>query len=709
MYLKELEISGFKSFAKKTNFSFSSPVTAIVGPNGSGKSNVAEALRWVLGEQSMKSLRGKRGEDLIWNGSGKVPRSGRASVTITFDNLGKQFNLDFPEVYVTREVHRDGVNDYKINDSQVRLKDVYELLSQVSLGASSHHIISQGEADRLLLASLKDRKEMIEDALGLKIYQYKKTESERKLEKTEENIKEAELIRRELAPHLKFLERQVKQYEKAEEMRMELRSLYREYFELESAELKKLHFGLEGKHGALNKDLEKINAEINQAEKSRSQTSGVGSAASVREIETTLSRLREEKTSLARELGKLEGMLGEANRLGESFLIKDESGVDRCRFCGQRLGVDKEAHQSEMEREKKLRELSEQKEILEKKIESFDQEISTLEKKVLEERRGIEEAGEKSRVAERILYELRAKKNEIVAQLNRLNLEKESFVVREIDFKRESAEAIAFVGEIKHLGSGGTSGVDLGREELRRRIERLKIKLEEVPGGGREIVREYEETRVRDEHLAREVEDLEESKKSLEELMKDLEKTLEERFHEGIENINREFKKFFGVLFGGGEALLKVVKIEKRRREIDELVGEFSEKTGLPASISAEAEIEAGVEISVNLPRKKIKSLEMLSGGERALTSIALLFAMTGVNPPPFLVLDETDAALDEANSKKYGEMIELLAQKSQLILITHNRETMAHAEVLYGVTMGFDGASQLLSVKFDQAENYAK
>ena len=113
--------------------------------------------------------------------------------------------------------------------------------------------------------------------------------------------------------------------------------------------------------------------------------------------------------------------------------------------------------------------------------------------------------------------------------------------------------------------------------------------------------------------------------------------------------------------------------------------------------------------MAVKLPNKRVKGLEMLSGGERALTSIALIFAMSQVNPPPFIILDETDAALDEANSRRYGDMIEELAKKSQLILITHNRETMSRASILYGVTMGSDGISKLLSVKFDEAVAVAK
>ena len=129
----------------------------------------------------------------------------------------------------------------------------------------------------------------------------------------------------------------------------------------------------------------------------------------------------------------------------------------------------------------------------------------------------------------------------------------------------------------------------------------------------------------------------------------------------------------------------------------------------MPQTEDEENVPEEGVEISISLPHKKVKELQALSGGERSLTSIALLFAMSQVNPPPFLVLDETDAALDESNSRKFGDMLEKLSKRSQLIVVTHNRETMSRAGVLYGVTVGADGASKLLSVKFDEAQAIAK
>ena len=168
----------------------------------------------------------------------------------------------------------------------------------------------------------------------------------------------------------------------------------------------------------------------------------------------------------------------------------------------------------------------------------------------------------------------------------------------------------------------------------------------------------------------------------------------------GVQKINTEFNELFGLMFGGGTAKLSIV-VEAKRSRSDMDVEIFGK--------SEESKMEEGLDIHVSLPRKKIRGLEMLSGGERALTSIALLFAMSQVNPPPFLVLDETDAALDEANSKRYGDMIERLARHSQLIVVTHNRETMSRAGVLYGVTMGGDGMSQLLSVDFTEAVKVAK
>jgi len=242
------------------------------------------------------------------------------------------------------------------------------------------------------------------------------------------------------------------------------------------------------------------------------------------------------------------------------------------------------------------------------------------------------------------------------------------------------------------------------QEKRRKEIERLKIKIEESGlGSGEQILKEFAQTKERDEFLARELRDLETSAEKLKDIIAELEETIDEKFADGLKHINAALRGFFAKLFGGGEARLFVEQPRRRPSRSDLDGGEEEART------EEEEELYAGLSIDVSLPRKKIRGLEVLSGGERALTSIALIFSMTQVNPPPFLILDETDAALDEANSKRYADMIKELGKKSQLIVITHNRATMAAAGELYGVTMGQDGVSKLLSVKLEEAERVAK
>jgi chromosome segregation protein len=315
MYLKSLEIAGFKSFAKKAHLTFSTPITGIVGPNGSGKSNIAESFRFVLGEQSIKSLRGKKGEDMIWNGGGdaiSVARANRASVKLTFDNSRKIFpTIDFEDVTIERVVNRDGANEYLLNNSQVRLKDIVELLAGAHIGATGHHIISQGEADRILSASIRERREMIEDALGLKIYQWKKNESLKKLEKTEENMKQVESLRREIAPHLKFLKKQVEKVEKAEEMRKELSFLYQQYFACEQNYLNQEKSRIESELNLPKKEMEQMDTDLALAKNilNNSQSKDHKSD-ELLGLETELKVVRDNKDNIVRDLGRVDGEIG---------------------------------------------------------------------------------------------------------------------------------------------------------------------------------------------------------------------------------------------------------------------------------------------------------------------------------------------------------------------------------------------------------------
>src|SRR3989344_1529656 len=319
MRLKKLELSGFKSFAKPTTFLFDRPITAIVGPNGSGKSNCAEAFRWVLGERSIKSLRGGRGEDLIWNGlaSAGGGRQNRAAVRLHLDNRDRRFNLDFDEVTIGREVYRDGNNVYLINGSPVRWRDVLELLASVALGASAHFIVSQGDADRILSASASERREMVADALGLRLYQWKIEESEKKLAKTEENLTQVASLRRELAPHLRFLRQQMEKVEQAASWRRELKQLYLEYLRREDdylnrevLELKKLITGPARELTELEKKLAKL---------APAGPAGGGAREKLAHRADERRALAARRGELVRALGRVEGRLEAARaRVGEA-------------------------------------------------------------------------------------------------------------------------------------------------------------------------------------------------------------------------------------------------------------------------------------------------------------------------------------------------------------------------------------------------------
>ncbi|MCX6716146.1 MAG: AAA family ATPase [Candidatus Taylorbacteria bacterium] len=766
MYLKSLELAGFKSFSKRATLNFTSPITGIVGPNGSGKSNIAEAFQFVLGEQSIKSLRGKRGEDLIWNGGGDAGvgsgRANRANIKLTFDNSRRIFStIDFDEVTVERVVNRDNSNEYLLNGTQVRLKDIIELLAGAHVGATGHHIISQGEADRILTASIRERREMIEDALGLKIYQWKKLESTRKLERTEENMKQVESLRREIAPHIKFLKKQVEKIEKSREMRAELVSLYKEYFSIEDnylkTEKKRLGDELAGPKrelGELEHELEKAK-NVLTASKGRDEKSH-----DVINIEGRLTAIRTEKDEITRELGRLEGEINANKRAIEkekekqkrdefkTVYLKDLEDVvvtiesfksieDARKLFSEILGVlrafiTKHRAVSDSssigEAKKEISQLSNEKVVQEEKLKGLSSSETKLRADYELLKKTIEKEKDTNRDAEKDVFRIIARQNEIRGVVSGLTGAMNVVIHDEELFKRELGEAGNIAGReaVEYGNYAGGSSANMGgnadannsrlsQEERRKNIERIKIRLEDSGlGGSAEVLKEYRETEERDAFLGRELEDLEKAKKELFNLIAELDVRIDFEFKSGIMKINSEFDKFFNLMFGGGRAELSVVREVKRRRKSDtEDLAESLSAENLEMEVRhTEEENEEGpegLEVNVSLPRKKVKGLMMLSGGERALTSIALLFAISQVNPPPFIILDETDAALDEANSRKYGDMIESLSKNSQLILITHNRETMSRAGVLYGVTMGGDGASRLLSIAFEEAVKVAK
>ena len=747
MYLKELTINGFKSFAKKSDFEFSAPITAIVGPNGSGKSNVAESFRFVLGEQSVKSMRGKRGEDLIWGGSDKIARGNRAAVELVFDNTKRTFTLDFDEVKIERIVHRDGQNEYKLNGSQVRLKDIHELLASANIGSTGHHIISQGEADRILSAGAKERREMIEDALGLKVFQIKKQETDRKLQKTQDNIEQVQSLRREAAPHLKYLKKQVEKAERSLEVQAELRRAYAEYLKREDTYIAFHHDALTEKRRTPVAGLEALSEKITAAKEALQDNEDDAAKEALQEVErdykiatTARQQAQHELSQLQGQISFLERRLQHAqksekltNRLIPQAHLKElvEDIADKAEKALSHGGEDtlKRAlsdlilqlrsflHKSEGEVIDTTEADKDELEKVLKHVSAAEAAVSaalaaekTAEEHVVSIRTAKMTDLEGKRIAEREMFDLMQKSRECEADISRINNELAVLQRDRDDFKQELQEAVSLLGrgasdyfnftvvDVEEAEVSNDSIVIEEREvqrTRRRQVEKLKIRLEELGIGATEdLLLEYQNAKERDEFLEKELADLETSVQNLRTLITELQGKLEAQFNVGVEKIATEFSKFFALMFGGGSAGLERVAIKTRQNDDDE---------------DEEQEVQEGIDLIVSLPNKRVRGLDMLSGGERALTSIALIFAMSQVNPPPFIILDETDAALDEANSRRYGDMIESLAAKSQLVLITHNRETMSRAGILYGITMGLDGMSKVLSVKFDEAVVNAK
>ena len=754
--LKRLEIAGFKSFARKTVLDFSSAATAIVGPNGSGKSNVAEAFRFALGEQSMKSMRGKRSEDLIFAGSHMAPRANRAAVAIVFDNTPRKGSahvtdsggssrtfpkLDFDEVIIERAVFRDGTSEYSINGSKARLRDIQELLASANIGETGHHIISQGEADRILLAHPRERRAMLEDALGLKVFEFKKQEAERKLEKTEENVKQVEALRREIAPHIKFLSKQVERLERADSLRLDLQNAYQTYFAIEETYLEVEKINVEEEKMRAAERLAQAESELAIfEERTTHDTEGMKRNEAVRHAEKELDRFTSERALHSREMGRIEGALESAKKRSIQVAREPYVKVSRDDFVSLKNEIDSQASVSEtadvsalvaalksvqqlvsvfFERfaspsdaylkeeenavytyENQLKELTEKDVELSKKIEDARAELGRAREAVF----AYEETGREER--HRVLAVAESKAHEESA-IMRLDTRQHELKLAHEAFANEKIEARALVGhpvlaytKVERLPDEERRA----QEDRRRSIERLKIRVEEAGGSGEDVRVEYKDAVEREAFLAKELEDLSKSAAGLHELIKDLEDELSKSFNDGLHKVNASFSEFFALMFGGGSAKLILEELPEPGQEDDELEEEIYEE-----AVPSKMKRKAGIEISVALPKKRVQSLMQLSGGERALTSIALIFAMSQVNPPPFLILDETDAALDEANSRRYGDMIENLAKKSQLIVISHNRETMSRAGILYGVTMGADGISKLLSVKFEEAVTVAK
>ena len=563
----------------------------------------------------------------------------------------------------------------------------------------------------------------------------------RSLAKSTETLKEVQSLRRELAPHLSFLKKQVEKIEKGRSIRSELEGALLEYLATERIHLEheesRIHSAtslMERKKAELEQSLEALPSDTSHTDTYREEI------ASARQ---GLQSVQTERRTLESRIGRLEGMIEVERRMLhtaptidstisfepteyhqllsdlEFFVTSIRSATDMAAVQDALARIDPlistlRAREPQTQKSpapqnhSNLTDIARELEALQIALTKIVAEESTLQSRLQDLESKKEERQRSHQHATSARYELQAALTTTNAELSIMKVSRDAFLERKGNFDAELKEAAFLFGpQFLHTlkEHHGTPEADL--HALKRTIDRLKIRLDEHAGIGNDVIGEYESTIERDAFLAREIADIEGSIRNLESLIIDLKKVLDDKFTSGVTVINERFGEFFKTMFGGGGAFLSITAEKKRKRKKDEELADIDDMD--ETDEEDERFMERGIDVHVSLPEKKVKELTMLSGGERSLVSIALLFAISQVNPPPFLVLDETDAALDEANSRRYGDMVERLSEYSQLIVVTHNRETMSRASVLYGVTLGSDGASKLLSIKFDEAVKVAK
>ena len=856
MYLQKLEIQGFKSFAHKTTLEFNRELTAIVGPNGSGKSNIADSIRWVLGEQSIKLLRGKRAEDVIFAGSDLKSRLGMAEVSLHLNNEDGQAPIDFSEIVVTRRVFRDGQSEYLLNGAGVRLQDIQLLLAQANFGQKTYSVIGQGMVDSILVSSPAERKEFFEEATGVKQYQIKREQSIAKLLATFENLDQASVVMAEIEPRLRSLTRQVKRLERREELEREVSELQKLYYRFRWHELESRRLQVAERVSGLNKSLAKQNQSAQELQNKLVELEQKGATPdSWQQLETRQSNLRNKIAELVRQqaLEQAKAQVGHiAKGQGEIAILRQQQSeiseelknvADKLTAVGREIISQQEAlteaaanqakiatsfsrfqlggypwleqelesvvaEQAELKQSLvsatslsqikelvgKFTQLEEKLKILLKRLKQSGQMSLTDLDRLMKERevsvgqvaeikanhkslereqlslkerqeqltRSLErvknELGDKAEVTDktktnvtedlvRAEAELKEVTNSIAAyqsesqgrQAQVFKWQRELNAAREEerrleqdtheaaleltrletkleDLDREMAQEVSpelvrvikEAGEVKSLNEGETA----------LELQRLKHQLELTGGIEPEVVSEYQQTKTRYDFLAEQMDDLQTATASLESIIRDLDATIEKKFLVSFKEINEKFTQYFKVLFDGGKAQLVLQRADTHKEEV-ELLPEDEEATLADKSAPSakekflatekiKASFFSGVEISATPPGKKLSTINALSGGERALTSIALICSIISNNPSPFVVLDEVDAALDEANSERYAAILDSLMDKTQFITVTHNRATMRRASILYGVTIGEDGVSKLLSVKFAEADELA-
>jgi chromosome segregation protein len=736
MYLKKIEITGFKSFYKKIEIIFPKPIangfgiTVLVGPNGSGKSNVCDALKWGLGMQSKKGFRSKKGKDVLFLGN-KIRRSlSSARVLLHFDNSDKKIPLAISEVIITRKIYASGENEYFINNSKVQLKEILQLLGEVGLGEQNYAVVDQGMADRLLFLNPIERRNILEEAAKVKNFIIKKNDGFKKINKTLINLAEIRVVMRELQPKLHYLEKEARKKKDELKLKKEFEKKATIYFGSLYQKLKSKKETLNKNKTAIYNQQKLIDKEIQHLNSSiRKPKDNLKNLEQIENYEKKLQIIQNKLFDLSKKISIIEGqtqVLTEQEKKAK-IIKKEETDVfyikkkltdliknidilfkkddyhknDLLSLKSTVLKLKKEIENGVCVKTKtkltdafseKIKKNKTEIKNLEKTYQKLTNQKSLINQKILNIKKEEQQDKYKYHQSKEKLENLRYDKESLKDQINEFDVALAKLEVKEEDLKNKTIQNLRIIPEkIKFKKQE-----DLDLSKLEFRLDTIKQKINISESIDPSIIDEYEKTFKKAAYYKKETKDLTKTIKSLKKINNELELKINKRFSKTLLKINKNFTKYFRMLFDQGTA--ELVKFD--------LTEEMNQSDNNFDIASSNTSSRIGIDVKIKIPNKKVNNLEMLSGGEKTLTSLALLFAMIKSSCPPFVILDEVDAALDERNSALIAQIIQSISKKTQILIITHNQKIMQKAQVLYGVLMQKDGVSKLLSVDLNKKCN---
>ena len=807
MKFKKLELTGFKSFFDKTTFYIEDGLTGIVGPNGCGKSNIVESLRWCMGETSAKSMRGAGMEDVIFSGTSNRPEKNFSEVSLSIDNKDKEgpeqyHKLD--EILVTRKIERNKGSKYFLNGKEVRARDAQTFFADLSTGAHSPSLISQGKIGQLVTAKPVDRRAILEEAAGISGIHVRRHEAEARLNAAENNLKRADELKRQQQKQLDNLKKQAEEATKYKEISKEIRKAEAGLYFLKLKEIEKNKKELTEKVSEqddersaikidLNHNLELLNVENKKLAPLRDRK--IESLAKLQKINLDMANLEEEEKRIKKLSAKLESSLStiESDFEREKSISLDAS-LNEKRILEEKselLKTEKSLGAAEIDINENLELSKRNLESLKKELQDSINEIEKLierDKKISKqvfnglkliidkitsahenyasnysknETVKSDSIKRKERIknidielenwknlkinSEKMINSLQERKSKIIAEIkenqknpeiiattkgqNIQNLENTKKRSEELEEELSSAEKrfneindnirnvqekLANLRENKARNEAALEGIatrkkdlfysisaelniseeskllflsELDTENLPTIDEQIftveKIKKQRESMGTVNLRADIETKKFEDEIKKMEDDraDLYSAIVKLKTSIEELNQKGRERLLEAFEKVNRKFNEVYTKLFSGGSAKLELV--------------------------DSDDPLEAGLEMFVSPPGKRLQSITLLSGGEQALTALSLIFAVFLVNPSPICVLDEVDAPLDDANVTRFCSLLDELTNitKTRFIIITHHALTMSRMHRLYGITMPEKGISQLVAVDLERAE----